>query len=98
MQIVSQRQGRVIKARLCVVSENSLSQLLNWASPSLLRGLPIDSSVIVGRWPARLSPAPSISPSATAIPSIFAGVHVNTSATRKAARALPIAAGERQIS
>lgn len=60
----------LLKQRLCVVSKNSLSQLLNWASPSLLRGLPMESGVIVGHWPAQLSPAPSPPPSVTQICSI----------------------------
>lgn len=33
------------------MAQNSLSQLLNWGSPSLLHGLPIESSVIVGHGP-----------------------------------------------
>ncbi|CAB1427988.1 unnamed protein product [Pleuronectes platessa] len=41
----------LVKNQVGEVTQNGLSQLLNWGSPSLLRGLPIESSVIVGRGP-----------------------------------------------
>ena len=41
----------LVKNQVAEVTQNGLSQLLNWGSPSLLRGLPIESCVIVGHGP-----------------------------------------------
>lgn len=100
IQIASHVELSVIKARsVCVVTKNSLSQLLNRASPSLLHGHPIESSVIVGHSPnyyhAHGSPGfyRSIYPLSPAVTSTYTQAHI-----KHTTQALPITVGEQQMS